>query len=100
MNHHPVGHLHHLIVTQVLLLLQALLPERDEALDQLAKCEVLDDAGLLHWPKGKIGRPRSKKYLSAMPGVVAGDLVLDTPPLKSGFNESIGYPTQKPRCSP
>jgi site-specific DNA-methyltransferase (adenine-specific) len=73
---------------------QALLPDNYEALDQLAKCEVLDDAGLLYWPKGKIGRPRWKKYLSAMPGVVAGDLVLDTPPVKG--KEDTGYPTQKP----
>ena len=73
---------------------QALLPDNYEALDQLAKCEVLDDVGLLHWPKGKIGRPRWKKYLSAMPGVVAGDLVLDTPPVKG--KEDTGYPTQKP----
>ena len=73
---------------------QALLPDNYEDLDQLAKCEVLDDAGLLHWPKGKIGRPRWKKYLSAMPGVVAGDLVLDTPPVKG--KEDTGYPTQKP----
>ena len=73
---------------------QALLPDNYETLDQLAKCEVLDDAGLLYWPKGKIGRPRWKKYLSAMPGIVAGDLVLDTPPVKG--KESTGYPTQKP----
>ena len=73
---------------------QALLPDNYETLDQLAKCEVLDDAGLLHWPKGKIGRPRWKKYLSAMPGIVAGDLVLDTPPVKG--KEGTGYPTQKP----
>ena len=73
---------------------QALLPDNYESLDQLAKCEVLDDAGLLHWPKGKIGRPRWKKYLSAMPGIVAGDLVLDTPPVKG--KEGTGYPTQKP----
>ena len=73
---------------------QALLPDNYESLDQLTKCEVLDDAGLLHWPKGKIGRPRWKKYLSAMPGIVAGDLVLDTPPVKG--KEGTGYPTQKP----
>ncbi len=73
---------------------QGLLPENYETLDQLAKCEALDDVGLLHWPKGKKGRPRWKKYLSAMPGVVAGDLVLDTPPVKG--KERTGYPTQKP----
>lgn len=73
---------------------QVLLPDNYEALDQLAKCEALDDAGLLHWPKGEKGRPRWKKYLSAMPGVVAGDLVLDTSPVKG--KERTGYPTQKP----
>ena len=73
---------------------QKQLPDNYEELDQLAKCEALDDAGLLHWPKGRIGRPRWKKYLSAMPGVVAGDLVLDTPPVKG--KEDTGYPTQKP----
>ena len=73
---------------------QVLLPDNYEALDQLAKCEALDDAGLLHWPKGEEGRPRWKKYLSAMPGVVAGDLVLNTPPVKG--KERTGYPTQKP----
>ena len=73
---------------------QVLLPDNYEALDQWAKCEALDDAGLLHWSKGGKGRPRWKKYLSAMPGVVAGDLVLDTPPVKG--KEDTGYPTQKP----
>ena len=73
---------------------QVLLPDNYEVLDQLAKCEALDDAGLLHHPKGGKGRPRWKKYLSAMPGVVAGDLVLNTPPVKG--KESVGYPTQKP----
>ena len=73
---------------------KGLLPDNYETLDQLAKCEALDDAGLLYWPNGEIGRPRWKKYLSMMPGVVAGDLILDTPPVKG--NEDTGYPTQKP----
>ena len=73
---------------------QALLPDNYETLDQLTKCEALDDAGLLHWSKGKIGRPQWKKYLSAMRGIAAGDLVLDTPPVKG--KEDTGYPTQKP----
>ena len=75
-------------------LAQVLLPDNYETLDQLAKCEALDDAGLLHWPKGRVGRPRWKKYLSTMRGVVAGDLVLDTPPAKG--KERTGFPTQKP----
>ena len=73
---------------------KGLLPDNYETLDQLAKCEALDDTGLLYWPNGEIGRPRWKKYLSMMPGVVAGDLILDTPPVKG--NEDTGYPTQKP----
>ena len=73
---------------------QVLLPDNYETLNQLAKCKALDDAGLLHWPRGGKGRPRWKKYLSAMPGVVAGDLVLNTPPVKG--KERTGYPTQKP----
>ena len=75
---------------------QALLPNNYETLDQLAKCEALDAAGLLHWPESGKGRPRWKKYLSVMPGVVSGDLVLDTPPVKG--KERLGYPTQKPRA--
>ena len=53
---------------------RGLLPDNYETLDPLAKCEALDAAGLLYWSKGEKGRPRWKKYLSAMPGVVAGDL--------------------------
>ena len=70
---------------------QVLLPDNYEALDQLAKCEALDDAGLLHWSKGGKGRPRWKKYLSAMPGVVAGDLVLDTPPVKGKERHRLSH---------
>ncbi len=73
---------------------QVLLPNNYEDLDPLAKCEALDNADLLHWPKGKIGRPQWKKYLSAMLGVVASDLLLDIPPVKG--KEDTGYPTQKP----
>ena len=55
---------------------QTLLPDNYETLDQLAKCEALDAAGLLHWPKveretavekisicdarGCVGRPSSR----------------------------------------
>ena len=74
---------------------QALLPDNYETLDQLSKCEALDEAGLLHWSKGKIGRPQWKKYLSAMQGIAAGDLILDTPPVRG--KEKLDYDTQKPR---
>ena len=44
---------------------QAKLPDDYETLNQLQKCEALDVAGLIHWPKN--GRPRYKKYLGYSP---------------------------------
>ena len=70
----------------------ARLPADYAELDQLSKCEALDDAGLIYWSSR--GKPYMKKYLSLMPGVVSGDLVLDIPPVKG--RERTGYPTQKP----
>ena len=71
-----------------------ILPDDYESLDQLEKCEALDDAGLLYWTKDGAGKPRAKKYLSMMGGVVAGDLILDIEHVAG--EEDTGYPTQKP----
>ncbi len=73
---------------------EAPIPDNYEELDQLAKCEALDSAGLIYWSSR--GKPRYKKYLSTMKGVLAGDLVLDIPPIQSHAKERVGYPTQKP----
>jgi site-specific DNA-methyltransferase (adenine-specific) len=74
--------------------MEAPIPDNYEQLDQLAKCEALDEAGLIYWSSK--GKPRYKKYLSTMKGVVAGDIVVDIPPVHTHSRERIGYPTQKP----
>ena len=56
---------------------QAKLPDDYETLNQLQKCEALDVAGLIHWPKN--GRPRCKKYLSTLKGRYVSDLIGDIP---------------------
>ena len=61
-------------------------------MNQLHKCEALDRNNLIHW--SSTGRPYMKKYQHLMPGVVASDLILETPPVKG--RERTGYPTQKP----
>jgi site-specific DNA-methyltransferase (adenine-specific) len=59
--------------------------------------DVLDDAGLVHWPKKEGGRPRVKVYLDASRGVAAQDVITDIGPLGNGSDERRGYQTQKPR---
>ena len=73
---------------------EAPIPENYQQLDQLAKCEALDKAGMIYWSSK--GKPRYKKYLSTMKGVLAGDIVLDIPPVHAHSKERTGYPTQKP----
>lgn len=73
---------------------QSKLPDDYEELDQLQKCEALDAAGLIYWPKN--GRPRYKKYLTTLKGRYVSDLIADTPPVHSNSKERTGYPTQKP----
>ncbi len=73
---------------------QAKLPDDYETLNQLQKCEALDVAGLIHWPKN--GRPRYKKYLSTLKGRYASNFIADIPPIHAHAKERVGYPTQKP----
>ena len=72
------------------------LPDNYEELDALSKCEALDDAGLVYWPKKEGGVPRYKKYLSTLKGKYASDLITDVPPVTSQSDERIGWATQKP----
>ena len=72
------------------------LPDDYEELDALAKCEALDEAGLIHWPKKAGGIPRYKKYLSTLQGVYASDLIASVPPVSSQSKERTGWATQKP----
>ncbi|MCY4332345.1 MAG: DNA methyltransferase [Cyanobacteria bacterium MAG CAR1_bin_15] len=72
------------------------LPDNYESLDALSKCEALDDAGLIHWPRKAGGIPRYKKYLSTLPGIYASDLIVNIPPVSSRSREHTGWKTQKP----
>jgi DNA modification methylase len=72
--------------------------EKAAALSTTEKLEVLDKAGLIHWPKARSGSaagfPRFKRYLSS--GAPVQDVVTDIPPINSQAQERLGYPTQKP----
>ena len=74
-------------------------PDRTD-LDELAtreKLDLLDDAGLVAWPKsGNV--PRHKRYLDESPGVPIQDMVTDIPPIGARAQERLGYPTQKPEA--
>jgi DNA modification methylase len=58
--------------------------------------EKLDKEGRLHFPKNKDGAIREKYFLDEMPGVIAGDIWTDIPPISAHAQERLGYPTQKP----
>jgi len=64
------------------------------------KLDVLDQAGLIHWPQSRSGKtagfPRFKRYLSA--GAFVQDVITDIPPINSQAQERLGYPTQKPQA--
>ena len=56
----------------------------------------LDREGRLFFPAKEDGRLRRKIYLDESPGVLISDVWTDLPPIHSGSDERIGYPTQKP----
>lgn len=60
------------------------------------KLDLLDQAGLIHWPKITDGVPQLKRYLSETEGGVIQDIILDINPLNKPDRERLGYPTQKP----
>lgn len=61
------------------------------------KLDLLDEAGLIHWPKvGKV--PGFKRYLDEDKGVAIQDLILDIPSISAKAQEALGYPTQKPEA--
>jgi site-specific DNA-methyltransferase (adenine-specific) len=62
-------------------------------LSSTQKLELLDQHGLIHWPKSG-GFPRFKRTLGK--GMLAQDVITDIPPLNSQAQERLGYPTQKP----
>jgi DNA modification methylase len=75
-------------------------PEKAATLSTTEKLDVLDNAGLIHWPRNRSGKaagfPRFKRYLSA--GTSVQDIITDIPPINSQAQERLGYPTQKPQA--
>jgi len=70
------------------------LPQNYESLDQLEKCHVLDEIGLIHWSSNK--KPYFKRYLPENPTKLVPNLWDDIKLLSATSKEKIGYPTQKP----
>src|SRR5437899_362697 len=58
----------------------------------------LDAEGRIWYPDSKSKRPRLKRYLDEMPGVLAGTVWTDIDPINSRAQERLGYPTQKPEA--
>lgn len=67
------------------------LPDNYESLNQVEKCEVLDDIGLVIWSKNNV--PRYKHYMTDRAvNTVWDDIKL----LSAHSTERLSYPTQKP----
>jgi len=58
----------------------------------------LDAEGRIWYPPSTSKRPRLKRYLDEMPGVVLPNIWTDIPPINSQAQERLGYPTQKPEA--
>jgi site-specific DNA-methyltransferase (adenine-specific) len=72
--------------------------KKAKKLSTTEKLDVLDEHGLIHWPKSRSGAgsgfPRFKRYLSI--GAAVQDVISDISPINSQASERLGYPTQKP----
>ncbi len=58
----------------------------------------LDAEGRVWYPQDTSKRPRLKRYLDEMAGVLMGNVWTDIPPINSQAQERLGYPTQKPEA--
>jgi len=56
----------------------------------------LDAEGRIWYPDSTEKRPRLKRYLDEMPGMVVGNVWTDIDPVNARAAERLGYPTQKP----
>ena len=59
------------------------------------KLDLLDDAGLVYWPK-RGSAPQQKRYVDENPGTPVTDVIDDIGPLGAHARERTRYPTQKP----
>ncbi|MGH2510963.1 MAG: DNA methyltransferase, partial [Ktedonobacteraceae bacterium] len=62
----------------------------------IERLEMMDRAGLIHWPKKADGIPQGKRFLEDAPGVPLQDVWTDVRPIHNNAPERLGYPTQKP----
>ena len=78
--------------------LAAAYPDRDLSdLSVQERLDLLDKAGLVHWPtRGKV--PQRKRYLDESEGVLIQDIISDIRPLGAHAKERLSYPTQKPEA--
>ena len=60
------------------------------------RLDLLDECGLILWPKKQGGVPSLKRYMTKDSGTLPGDVWTDVNPVSSGAKERLGYPTQKP----
>jgi len=58
----------------------------------------LDAQGRIWYPSDTSKRPRLKRYLDEMHGVLLGNVWTDINPINSQAQERLGYPTQKPEA--
>ncbi len=58
----------------------------------------LDTEGRIWYPTDTSKRPRLKRYLDEMSGVLMGNVWTDIFPINSQAQERLGYPTQKPEA--
>ena len=60
------------------------------------RLDLLDEQGLIYWPKKRDGMPRFKRYLTKGSGAPVQDIIVDIAPLAASQKENVKYPTQKP----
>lgn len=71
-------------------------PDNWSKLSVRVRLEILNEQGLIYWPKKTNGIPNYKRYLNKNSGVPLQDMIMDIPPISAQAKERMGYPTQKP----
>jgi site-specific DNA-methyltransferase (adenine-specific) len=66
--------------------------------DLIKRLDMLDKAGLIHWPKKEGGAPQGVRYLDDAKGIPLQDVWTDIRPMHNMAAERLGYPTQKPEA--
>lgn len=69
-------------------------PPEYDSMSVHQKLDMLNDHGLIWWPKKDGGMPRFKRYLYG--GTAITDVIVDVNPLSANSAEYLGFQTQKP----